>query len=141
VASFECNCPCHEIATTPELPADLPAIDLSTPYWHALAACADPTVPEVFYSEAGGRDGEEVAELPTYGRAQRVCARCPVRRPCLAAALRIEGTGLGFGVWGGIPPKVRRAHRDLPLEEALDTLEAWFRTTATRWLTPKEEVV
>jgi hypothetical protein len=129
-----------------ELPADLPLVDLSTPAWHGLAACASPTVPqEIFFAEVGGHRGEESADLSSYGRAQRICSRCPgsVRRQCLADAITTEGTGLAFGVWGGVPPERRReARKDgRGPDETLDVLEEWFRSEAPRWLTDDEEVL
>jgi hypothetical protein len=99
------------------------------------------------------------------GRARRVPARCPVRRECLADALRYEDgrdnslTGrwdrrLPFGIWGGLTPAERhdKRIRHLPdcersrcagcrrLEETLDALEAVFRREAPRWLTPSETI-
>jgi WhiB family redox-sensing transcriptional regulator len=117
---------------------------LSSPRWHEKAACASPSVPlEIFYSEAGGHRGDAATELSSHGRAMRVCARCPVRRPCLAQAIADEASGLNYGVWGGIPPEKRREARkeQRPLDETLDSLEAWFREQAPRWLTDDEEVV
>jgi hypothetical protein len=66
----------------------------------------------------------------------RVCARCPVRRPCLAQAITDEGSGLAYGVWGGVGPERRREARKAgrPLDETLNELESWFRNQAVRWL-------
>ena len=40
--------------------------------------------------------------------ARRVCARCPVREPCLDYALR---HGITHGIWGGLTERDRRALR------------------------------
>jgi WhiB family redox-sensing transcriptional regulator len=40
--------------------------------------------------------------------AKAVCARCPVREPCLDWALE---TNQGSGVWGGMSEDERRAYR------------------------------
>jgi hypothetical protein len=46
--------------------------------WRQRAACARPGIdPEWFFPEPGGSGG----------RARRICARCPVKEPCLADAL------------------------------------------------------
>ena len=39
---------------------------------------------------------------------RRVCARCPVREPCLEFALR---HGITHGIWGGLSERDRRALR------------------------------
>jgi WhiB family transcriptional regulator, redox-sensing transcriptional regulator len=40
--------------------------------------------------------------------ARQVCARCPVREPCLDYALR---NGIVHGIWGGLAERDRRALR------------------------------
>ena len=40
--------------------------------------------------------------------ARRICARCPVREPCLDYALR---HGITHGIWGGLAERDRRALR------------------------------
>jgi WhiB family transcriptional regulator, redox-sensing transcriptional regulator len=40
--------------------------------------------------------------------ARQVCARCPVRQPCLEFAL---GHGIVHGIWGGLAERDRRALR------------------------------
>jgi len=62
--------------------------------WQEDAACAQAD-PEAWFPEVGSVAGPQV--LTT-------CARCPVQRPCLAAALlRAE-----FGVWAGTTDRDRR---------------------------------
>jgi hypothetical protein len=97
----------------------------------------------IFEVERGSTRNDEASDLSAYGRAQRVCSRCPVRRRCLADAITNEGTGLAFGVWGGVPAEQRLAARKegRPLDESLDMLEIWFREQAQRWLLPDEEIV
>ena len=107
--------------------------------WHALAACRD-TATDLFISEPGGRKNDPASKLPTVGRAQRVCSRCPVRRPCLRSALVTEKS-LAYGVWGGVSARDRNATRHLPLQERLDMLEQRFLEQAPKWLLPNEEIV
>jgi len=134
-----CSCDCRPKV---EIPDDLPTFDLSPQAWHARAACHDaPT--DLFYSEAGSRRDDGLSDLVTLGRPQRVCARCPIRRECLADALRAEQGTLAFGVWGGVGPRDRHdpALRGMPLNEKLDALEARFREQVPHWLLPSEEIV
>jgi WhiB family transcriptional regulator, redox-sensing transcriptional regulator len=65
--------------------------------WQDRAACrgADP---DLFFPERG-----ESADP-----ARQICARCPVRQPCLAYALDI---GITQGVWGGLAERERRVLR------------------------------
>ena len=65
--------------------------------WRGRAACrgADP---DLFFPERG-----ESADP-----ARQICARCPVRQPCLAYAL---DTGITHGVWGGLAERERRVLR------------------------------
>lgn len=64
------------------------------PAWHASALCAQ-TDPDIWFPEKGGQ----------VHRAKSVCAACPVRRPCLDAALTNRER---HGVWGGLSEKERR---------------------------------
>lgn len=67
---------------------------MSNPEWQLHAACASTTL-DIFYSSEHTDVHEAVA----------VCRRCPVRRPCLEAAIeRAEW----FGVWGGTTERERR---------------------------------
>ena len=70
--------------------------------WRSAAACrsADPDL--FFPISASGRALEQVAE------AKAICARCPVRRQCLAFALR---TRQAYGIWGGRTEEERAAAR------------------------------
>ena len=61
-------------------------------YWRSAAACRSAD-PELFFPISdSGKSLEQVAE------AKAICAGCPVRRECLAFALR---TGQVYGIWGG----------------------------------------
>jgi hypothetical protein len=53
-------------------------------------------------------------------RALDVCKTCPVKRPCLDAALAIE-VSADIGIWGGTTPTTRRRIRrgQTPIDEAL----------------------
>jgi WhiB family transcriptional regulator, redox-sensing transcriptional regulator len=67
--------------------------------WRSAAACQD-TDPDLFFPVSGsGKSLEQV------DRAKAICAACPVRRDCLAFALRI---GQADGIWGGLTEEERR---------------------------------
>ena len=72
--------------------------------WRMLAACRsiDPNL--FFRVSPAGKSLEQVAE------ARAVCARCLVRRPCLAFALR---TRQAHGIWGGLTAQERDRLRAL----------------------------
>jgi WhiB family redox-sensing transcriptional regulator len=65
--------------------------------WRHDAACQIED-PELFFPDASDKLGTHFA--------QRVCAFCPVRDPCLRWAL---DTGQAFGIWGGTTERDRRA--------------------------------
>jgi WhiB family redox-sensing transcriptional regulator len=67
---------------------------LVRPAWHAQAACRG-RGPELFFPPSG-EDGV---------LAKAICARCPVREPCLEAGAR------ELGVWGGTSERERRRRR------------------------------
>jgi WhiB family transcriptional regulator, redox-sensing transcriptional regulator len=68
--------------------------------WRSLAACrsADPDL--FFPVSSSGASLAQVAE------AKAICARCQVRRDCLAFALRTHQV---HGVWGGLSEQERYA--------------------------------
>ncbi|MBV9381428.1 MAG: WhiB family transcriptional regulator [Streptosporangiaceae bacterium] len=51
------------------------------------------------------------AATPQVEAARRICARCPVRVPCLRWTL---DTGQDSGVWGGTTSEERRILRRVP---------------------------
>ncbi len=65
--------------------------------WRELAACRGTDL-EVFFPGRG-----ETAEP-----ARRICARCPVRQPCLDYAL---SNRIAHGIWGGLAERDRRELR------------------------------
>lgn len=68
--------------------------------WRQRAACAAPDVdPEWFFPEPGH----------TANLARQVCARCPVKAPCLADALAWSDE---HGIRGGLTPRERRRLRE-----------------------------
>lgn len=70
--------------------------------WAAAGACRH-SDPELFFPvTTTGPAAGQVA------RAKKVCARCPVRVPCLEFAL---DSGQAFGVWGGTTGEERRLIR------------------------------
>jgi WhiB family redox-sensing transcriptional regulator len=62
--------------------------------WAPRAACKGTGLDELF--------GQGAAQ----NRAKLICRGCPVRTECLADAL---DNGTGFGVWGGMTERERRA--------------------------------
>jgi WhiB family redox-sensing transcriptional regulator len=67
-------------------------------HWRSAAACRS-CDPDLFFPVSSfGPAAEQVA------KAKEICARCPVRRECLAFALR---TGQVHGVWGGLTEQER----------------------------------
>jgi len=68
--------------------------------WTELGRCGS-VEPDLFFP-VGPADSRAVKA------AKRVCATCPVQRPCLAYALE---TGQRHGVWGGTDEEERRALR------------------------------
>jgi WhiB family redox-sensing transcriptional regulator len=70
--------------------------ELDAPRWQHLGAC----------SEVGSWLWFEDANSPRSRRAVQICATCPVRRTCLAAALVYAEE---FGVWGGLTAVARRS--------------------------------
>ena len=75
-------------------------------YWTERAACRAPGVdPEVFFPAS---DNPPLAQLSA---AREICARCPVRAPCLEWALC---TGEAAGIWAGTTPAERRFLRTRP---------------------------
>lgn len=67
--------------------------------WRDSAACRD-SDPQLFFP--AGKGGGPVAQVKA---ARAVCARCPVRIPCLEFA--VEG-GDRHGVFGGLSERQRR---------------------------------
>ena len=67
-------------------------------HWRSAAAC-QACDPDLFFPvSSSGPSVEQAAE------AKQICARCPVRRDCLAFALRTRQT---HGVWGGMTEQER----------------------------------
>ena len=62
--------------------------------WRQQAACHGTDL-NMFYPERG----------ETADPARQVCARCPVRQPCLEYAL---SNRIMFGIWGGLTERERR---------------------------------
>jgi WhiB family transcriptional regulator, redox-sensing transcriptional regulator len=68
------------------------------PAWHSAAACRG-RPPELWFGGRGEVD---------YRPARAICARCPVRGPCLEWALTENET---IGLWAGTTPRQRRRLR------------------------------
>jgi WhiB family redox-sensing transcriptional regulator len=73
------------------------------PTWNARAACRDES--SGVFAPALGLEPAQVRERRAQ-QAKRICAQCPVRRDCLAYALRVHEE---LGIWGGLDPAERRA--------------------------------
>jgi WhiB family transcriptional regulator, redox-sensing transcriptional regulator len=88
-------------AATPRAAVDVPAsaADVPASRWRDAAVCRQAD-PELFFPI--GSTGRAEAEISA---AKAVCARCPVRRPCLTFALH---TAQQFGIWGGCDETERR---------------------------------
>jgi WhiB family transcriptional regulator, redox-sensing transcriptional regulator len=89
------------------LAADVSALRVAGPArgedWRSAAACHD-TDPDLFFPLSAAGKSLEQAE-----RAKAICAGCPVRRSCLAFALR---TGQVHGIWGGLTEEERLHDRE-----------------------------
>jgi len=70
--------------------------------WRGRAACRRVDT-ELFFPI--GQGSRAMAETQ---QAKAICARCPVRQPCLAYAL---ATGQAYGIWGGYDEEERRVLR------------------------------
>jgi WhiB family transcriptional regulator, redox-sensing transcriptional regulator len=77
--------------------------------WRESAACRH-VDSELFFPVS--RRGRAEAEAR---QAKAICARCPVRRPCLAYAL---ATRQAYGIWGGYDDEERQALRRQQQEPA-----------------------
>jgi WhiB family redox-sensing transcriptional regulator len=89
--------------------ARLPRYHLAAPArfaarWRERAACRGTDL-DVFYPERG----------QTAGPARLVCARCPVREPCLDYAVSNRIT---HGIWGGLTERERRPLRSAWVQDA-----------------------
>jgi WhiB family redox-sensing transcriptional regulator len=80
--------------------------------WQRLASCRGED--SVFFFAPGyfEKRGEKLAREAV---AKRICARCPVLRPCLEFALETKET---HGVWGGLNETERRAILKRQTQEA-----------------------
>jgi Transcription factor WhiB len=108
-----------------QVPSVLSCLDASP--WREQAACRDAGVEFIISDYELDRrwPGSPTLVLPML-----ICARCPVRRECLREALspmRMPSEREAIyasGVWGATTTIERRAVTHLPLEEAIDRLEA-----------------
>jgi WhiB family transcriptional regulator, redox-sensing transcriptional regulator len=85
--------------TIPAPPPGDQKITTSNPDWRQLDVCRHGD-PELFFPvSASGPSLDQITQ------AKAICARCPVRRQCLAFAL---DTRQNHGVWGGMSEQERR---------------------------------
>lgn len=92
--------------------------------WADEALCAGRTT-EDFYPS--GRDGNKTTE---YVRARDLCSVCPVADECLDHALTIRDD---HGLWGGVPPRVRRRLARMPRDRAIEE----GRLIRAKWSKPR----
>ena len=65
--------------------------------WVKNAECSDPNIPvDIFFPERGRNNN--------IARAQRICARCPVREECFVHGMNNDERG----IWGGTTGRERR---------------------------------
>lgn len=88
--------------------------------WRDDAACIAHD-PELFFPIGTVGPALEQAE-----RARQVCRDCPVKLPCLEAALRI---GADHGIWGGLDEHERRALRPIAERRTQPSAPAENRAT------------
>lgn len=96
--------------------------------WHQKAACGDAADDaDLWYADDRTAPGRADLE-----KARAVCARCPVRKPCLAEALIDEGDARSagrHGMRGGLDRKQRRAvYVRLKSTGRLHVLQRWIAT-------------
>jgi WhiB family redox-sensing transcriptional regulator len=98
--------------------------------WRSAAACQS-CEPDLFFPlSSSGPAVEQIA------RAKEICARCPVRRECLAFALRTRQV---HGVWGGLTEQERYpawSHGESADDRRPDRLHAPQARLSPRALTP-----
>jgi WhiB family redox-sensing transcriptional regulator len=80
--------------------------------WQRLASCRGEDSVFFFAPAYFEKRGEKLAREAV---AKRICARCPVSRPCLEFALATKET---HGVWGGLNETERRAILKRQTQEA-----------------------
>ncbi|WP_279577674.1 WhiB family transcriptional regulator [Streptomyces sp. YIM 98790] len=101
----------HESTTGSDDGAVLPLRALADRTWHLEAACRDMDAEQsdaIFFPTP--------RDLVAITRAKQICARCPVRRTCLEAALDSVSKD---GVWGGLTA-AERAPLHAEIEHRLD---------------------
>lgn len=91
--------------------------------WYQRAACQGQPL-EAWFPRPGA------AALPTYNRARRTCATCPVLAPCLEDDLNTEAPDRRWGTRAALMPAERDAiaRGDLTATEALDNALAAAET-------------
>lgn len=85
----------------PSLARALQAVVVAEGAWMAEGACAGSSHDGWFSDDQGD------AGTRTYATAQRICASCPVKEPCLEWGVTHDE----FGIWGGMGRRARRAVR------------------------------
>ena len=80
--------------------------------WFREAACQEAD-PDLFFPM-----GKAVTTVSQLAAAKEICARCPVRAPCLEWALRTDAE---YGVWGGMSEDERRIIRRRALHSRVTT--------------------
>lgn len=106
-------------------------------HWRAAASCRG-TDPKIFYPSIDVDDeDQELADLEDAAagelgiEAKRICSGCPVARPCLRFAVRVNDR---WGIWAGLNDQRRQVLRRLWAAEDLDGYSAAV-DEALRWVT------
>ena len=72
--------------------------------WRSRAACID-APQEAFFPP------DRKFTTRTWAVARSLCSQCSVREQCLAVALNVDVSEDRWGMFGGMTPSERRAHR------------------------------
>lgn len=110
-------------------------------HWSERALCQDASPTDFFPDDDDPRE-----KAAAVARARRYCAQCPVRRPCLAKVLLLEGHVFSIrgegeepvvirhvpdGVWGGTTLEQRKRTRNIrDLDARIAHLDAEFKDIA-----------
>ena len=107
--------------------------------WEDFAACRDHPTPEIFYPRyaLGFRITSEDM-VP----ARRVCAKCPVRRQCLAHAFGSLHS-VRYGIWAGTSPSDRAKvlYRTDRIDYLSRRFDRWIRDDVKRQADERHDAV
>lgn len=104
------------------------------PDWTVDAACRDPALPGRLYRAAFADDVAQEQEAEDYQWPVKVrdaierCSTCPVKAQCLEYSIRAVPTTRHYGVYGGVPGRIREhfATKPCPTCKGLGYLKTLF---------------